>query len=62
MVFGTFIGSKGNGFFGFCRFGIMSFEAPPGKRFLFGYLMMDLLNSESGMSPSEMAQPLSMPE
>ena len=40
----------------------MSFDAPPGKRFLFGYCTIDLLNSESGMSNSEIAQPLSMPE
>jgi len=42
---------------GFCRLGIMSFEAPPGKRSMFGYLTIDLLNSVSGMSISERLQP-----
>jgi hypothetical protein len=35
----------------------MSFEAPPGKRSMFGYLTIDLLNSVSGMSISERLQP-----
>jgi hypothetical protein len=39
------------------RLGIMSFEAPPGKRSMFGYLTIDLLNSVSGMSISERLQP-----
>jgi hypothetical protein len=34
----------------------MSFEAPPGKRSMFGYLTIDLLNSVSGMSISERLQ------
>jgi hypothetical protein len=34
----------------------MSFEAPPGKRSMFG-LTIDLLNSVSGMSISERLQP-----
>src|SRR5438067_7277839 len=32
-------------------------EAPPGKRSMFGYLTIDLLNSVSGMSISERFQP-----
>lgn len=50
------MGSWGSGFSGFCGFGIMSFEAPPGKRLMFGYLMIDWLNSVSGMSISERTQ------
>ena len=42
---------------GVLQVGIMSFEAPPGKRSMFGYLTIDLLNSVSGMSISERLQP-----
>jgi hypothetical protein len=37
----------------------MSFEAPPEKRSVFGYLTIDLLNSVSGMSISERLHPAS---
>ena len=36
----------GTGFAGFARFGNRSFEAPPGNRLMFGYLTIDLLNSD----------------
>jgi hypothetical protein len=32
--------SRGSGLFGCCKSGIKSLEAPPGKRLMFGYLMM----------------------
>src|ERR1039457_1545064 len=58
MLFGSSIGS---GFFGCCRSGIKSFEAPPGKRWMLGYFMTDLSNSISASENSAAAQPLSSP-
>src|SRR5262249_12202021 len=39
----TFVGSasRGNGFLGCWRSGTRSFEAPPGNRWMLGYLMID---------------------
>jgi len=49
---GGFFGSiAGAGFAGFCKFGRRSSEAPPGKRAMFGYLMIDLLNSIKTLVP-----------
>ena len=45
---GLFGSNAGTGFDGSCRLGCRSFEAPPGKRRMFGYLMIDLSNSISG--------------
>src|ERR1017187_1822478 len=58
-----FLGSSsGSGFLGFCRFGIMSFDAPPGARWMLGYCMIDSSKSASTMPVSAPAQPLSSPE
>ena len=45
---GLFGSRAGTGFDGSCRLGRRSVEAPPGKRRMFGYLMIDLSNSISG--------------
>ena len=59
---GALLGSiAGTGFDGSCRLGRRSFEAPPGKRRIFGYLMIDLSKSISTRWISEKAQPLSCP-
>ena len=44
---GLFGSIAGTGFDGSCRLGRRSFEAPPGKRRMFGYLMIDLSKSIS---------------
>ena len=48
IAFGVLLGSSaGTGFSGCCRSGIRSFDAPPGKRLMFLYLMIDWSNSKS---------------
>ena len=61
-IFGILLeSSAGTGFSGCCRFGIKSFYAPPGKRFMLGYFMIVLSNSSSTTLYSAAAQPLSCP-
>src|SRR5215472_10633442 len=54
--------SKGSGLSGCCKSGTKSLEAPPGKRLIFGYFMIDLSKSTITGSSSDNAQPLSWPE
>ena len=58
MLFGS---NDGTGFLGCWRSGIRSFEAPPGKRWMLGYFMIDLSKSTSAGENSAAAQPLSSP-
>ena len=61
-VFGILLGSSaGIGFSGCCRFGIKSFEAPPGKALDAGYFMIVWSNSANSTLHSAAAQPLSCP-
>src|SRR5262245_39402379 len=45
MFGGCFISNRGTGLFGFCKSGLQSCEAPPGRLLMLGKSTIDLLNS-----------------